>query len=69
MVRNDVRDELVSLEQAARVYGVVLDPETLDVDKAATLAQRQSLRAARLEGADSAGDQCRLPKGVGDPPH
>ncbi len=40
----DVRDELVSIEQAAEVYGVVIDPTTLEVDQAATKARREALR-------------------------
>jgi N-methylhydantoinase B/oxoprolinase/acetone carboxylase alpha subunit len=46
-VREDVRDGLVSIDQAARIYGVVIDPDTLEIDEAATLARRRELRAAR----------------------
>lgn len=35
-VQNDVRRELVSLEMARDVYKVVLNPETLDIDREAT---------------------------------
>lgn len=35
-VVRDVRDEMVSVEAAKRIYGVVLDPETFDVDVKAT---------------------------------
>ena len=37
----DVRDGLVSVEQAATDYGVVLDPKTLLVDEAATREKRR----------------------------
>jgi N-methylhydantoinase B len=40
-VRQDVIDGCVSIESAARDYGVVIDPETLEVDTAATSARRR----------------------------
>lgn len=43
MVREDVENELVSLQAAREVYKVVIDPATLKVDRAAT----QVLRAGR----------------------
>jgi N-methylhydantoinase B len=43
-VLRDVRDELVSAEQAADVYGVRVDPATLTVDEEATRALREKLR-------------------------
>jgi N-methylhydantoinase B len=43
-VRQDVIDELVSVESARRDYGVVLDPETCAVDEAATAALRADLQ-------------------------
>jgi len=43
-VRNDVRQGYVTLEAAAAIYGVVLDPATLTVDQAATDARRAALR-------------------------
>lgn len=39
-VREDVLDEYISLEAAAKVYGVVIDPATLQIDEAATRAAR-----------------------------
>ncbi len=39
-VRDDVRDGYVTLEYAREVYAVALDPETLEVDAAATAALR-----------------------------
>lgn len=46
-VARDVRDGVVSLEQAADVYGVVLDRQTLVADRAATAARRHELQARR----------------------
>ena len=40
LVREDVIDEYVSIEGARRDYGVVIDPATLDIDEAATEAER-----------------------------
>src|SRR3546814_2342020 len=51
-VRVDVRDEYVTIEGAARLYGVVVtgdpveDPEGVAVDEEATSALRARLRAA-----------------------
>jgi N-methylhydantoinase B len=54
-VRDDVLDELVSVEAARRAYGVVLsgrvEDATLAVDEDATARQRGELRALRLERA------------------
>ena len=44
-VREDVRQGYVSIEAAAEIYGVILDPVTLAVDAAAT-----EMRRARLRG-------------------
>lgn len=43
-VQQDVRDGLVSLEQAATVYGVILDLKTLVPDRVLTEARRTELR-------------------------
>ena len=48
-VREDVKQGYVSLAAAAELYGVVIEPETLAVDRAAT----ERLRAARLASAAS----------------
>ncbi|MEM7343258.1 MAG: hydantoinase B/oxoprolinase family protein [Chloroflexota bacterium] len=40
-VLEDVRNEYVSLKAARQEYGVVIDPETLTIDMAATAAARQ----------------------------
>ncbi len=45
-VRDDVRQGYVTLDAAAAIYGVVLDPATLAVDQAATDARRAALRTA-----------------------
>jgi N-methylhydantoinase B/oxoprolinase/acetone carboxylase alpha subunit len=44
-VREDVRNEIVSLEQAAQTYRVVINPATLTIDEAATSARRRELSA------------------------
>jgi N-methylhydantoinase B len=41
-VREDVANELVSLESAREDYGVILDPETFAIDMAATEAARKA---------------------------
>lgn len=46
-VARDVRDDLVTVADAARVYGVVIDPKTLTVDHAATA----ELRTVTLQDA------------------
>ena len=61
-VREDVLDEYVSLEGARRDYGVVLDPQTLEVDWEATAAARQQ-RTLPLETAAVG----RRPSAVGTP--
>ncbi|MCL4181827.1 MAG: hydantoinase B/oxoprolinase family protein [Burkholderiaceae bacterium] len=47
MVREDVENELVSLQAARDVYGVVIDPQTLKVDHGKTSDLRASAAAAR----------------------
>jgi len=49
-VREDVRQGYVTVKSAAELYGVVLDPETLEVDIAAT----ETLRAARSAAGGAA---------------
>jgi N-methylhydantoinase B len=44
MVAEDVANGYVSVESAARDYGVVLDPATFAVDEAKTAAARARLR-------------------------
>ncbi len=43
-VRQDVRNEFLTVEQAKEVYGVVLDPQTLEIDSVST----QTLREERM---------------------
>jgi N-methylhydantoinase B len=43
-VRNDVRQGYVSVEDAAALYGVVIDPESFEVDVAATGRLRAAMR-------------------------
>jgi len=43
-VRNDVRQGYVSAAAARELYGVVIDPETFEIDEAATQSLRASLR-------------------------
>ena len=47
-VREDVLNEKVSLGQAEAAYGVVLDPQTLEMDAEATRLQRAQLAAQRV---------------------
>jgi N-methylhydantoinase B len=46
-VRTDVLRELVSPEKAQRDYGVILTPQTLTVDEAATQALREKMAQER----------------------
>ena len=55
LVRQDVIDELVSLENAQDIYGVVIDPNILLVDRNVTEQQRTKIRTARLEGCKAKG--------------
>ncbi|HEY6995879.1 MAG TPA: hydantoinase B/oxoprolinase family protein [Xanthobacteraceae bacterium] len=55
-VREDVRQGYVTVKSAAELYGVVLDPDTFEVDLAATeqLRAGRAVAAAREAGARSA---------------
>jgi len=46
-VQSDVRNEFVTVEQAKRLYAVVLDPQTLHVDQDATVALREKQKRLR----------------------
>jgi N-methylhydantoinase B len=46
-VHTDVLRELISADKARRDYGVVLDPQTLQVDEAATQTLREQLAKER----------------------
>jgi hypothetical protein len=45
----DVRREMVTIEAARLIYGVVIDPATLKVDEAATQQLRASPPSRRYE--------------------
>ena len=45
-VRRDVQDEIFEFEIAAKVYGVVLDPESLEIDMDATKALRERIKSS-----------------------
>ncbi len=53
-VLEDVRNEFVSIEGAARDYGVVVCGESLTIDGAATATRREALRESRGGSADAA---------------
>lgn len=48
LVRQDLRDEMITVDIVENVYGVVLTPDDFDVDLAATEARRAEIRAERL---------------------
>jgi N-methylhydantoinase B len=48
-VREDLQGGVISLREAERVYGVVIDPESLVIDEAATTTRRAELGARSLE--------------------
>jgi len=47
-VTEDVKNEAITLETAYKVYGVVINPETLEVDSQKTEEKRQQIRQERL---------------------
>ncbi|MEM4218144.1 MAG: hydantoinase B/oxoprolinase family protein, partial [Candidatus Methanomethylicaceae archaeon] len=49
-VKMDVKNEYITLEVARDVYGVVLDPNTLEIKWDATRELRQRLRGKRQKG-------------------
>ncbi|MCL6562952.1 MAG: hydantoinase B/oxoprolinase family protein [Firmicutes bacterium] len=48
-VMEDVRTNVLSIEMARDLYGVVFDPATLSVDTEATVTRRQAMRVERLQ--------------------
>jgi N-methylhydantoinase B len=42
-VRDDVKDELVSIDRAKSDYGVIIDPQTFEVDLKATEKLRKQM--------------------------
>ena len=63
-VREDVLNEKVSLEQAEAAYGVVLDPQTLEVDMKATRLQRAQLAAQRVYLTGQRGEEPLMEGGM-----
>ena len=61
-MRDDVRNEVVSVEAAERIYRVALDPETLEVDADATAR----LRSGPSEAVPIVIDEGRLTVGLGE---
>src|SRR5262249_59695435 len=51
-VLGDVIEERIDAAYARAVYGVVIDPETLAVDAAATAQERRALAARRAAGSE-----------------
>jgi N-methylhydantoinase B len=49
LVRSDVADRYVSVQAAKDVYGVVINPVTLEVDTKATEARRQQIKENRFK--------------------
>ena len=43
-VKKDVLNDLVSIEKAREIYGVVIDPKTLEIDNAATEKLRSEMK-------------------------
>lgn len=48
LVEEDVKNSLISLKKAEEIYGVLLDPDTLEVDWQQTEVKRQSIREQRI---------------------
>jgi N-methylhydantoinase B len=46
IVREDVRDELVSVESAKNDYGVIIDPETFEIKREETEKLRNTMLGA-----------------------
>ena len=60
----DVRDEYVSREAAREAYGVVIDPENLQIDLEATQRRRDQLRGEREWTEPPFIDRGPLPEGI-----
>ena len=52
-VERDVRDGLCSLELAREIFGVIIEPKSSGVDKAATEKRREEIRQERLKEGKS----------------
>ena len=64
LVREDVLERVVSVQGARRDYGVVIDPESLEVDHTETRRLRTEMRSNEAAGlsAESAALSRRKPK-------
>ncbi|TAK32938.1 MAG: hydantoinase B/oxoprolinase family protein [Chloroflexota bacterium] len=49
-VEKDVQEDWISVEAAERAYGVIVDPQTLQLDVQATQRKRQEIRERRKKG-------------------
>lgn len=63
-VREDALDRKVSPEQAADAYGVVLDPQSLEVNEEATRQRRAELAASRISLTPQKGQEPTLEGGM-----
>jgi len=54
-VVRDLKNEAIFYETAAKVYGVVIDPETLEIDLQKTEQRRQEIRNERLSKGERIG--------------
>ncbi|MFO1466687.1 MAG: hydantoinase B/oxoprolinase family protein [Steroidobacteraceae bacterium] len=50
-IEADIRNEYISVDEAARTYGVVVDPKTMKTDGSATAKRRSDIRSERLKAA------------------
>jgi N-methylhydantoinase B len=64
-VREDVIDEMITVEAAERIYGVALDPDTLEIDGGRT----EKLRRGEAEDVEVVIDEERLTVGLSAPVH
>ena len=53
-VRWDALNEYISIERARKVYGVVIEPKTFEVDDKATTELRKKLKAKKKGGGKKA---------------
>ena len=49
-VRKDVLNEIVSIESAREIYGVIMDPKTREVSEAATQTLRSEMKSKNKYG-------------------
>ncbi|MBF8265278.1 MAG: Hydantoin utilization protein B [Dehalococcoidia bacterium] len=58
-VKADIANGLVSLKYARQVYGVVVEPDTGEIDRGKTLARKRHIRNQRVRVTQSATDMQR----------